>query len=754
MGGTSIPSITQKKPRTKCMPAFATQQTKVQLHTQPATISNKVFSSKVPSYVSCAKGLSLDTSTNQLFKSNSFNMTHNILPASNSFVQYSNPSVFQEAFLLNPMQPISRSSAIIIDASDNEMGYASSNSNFSGDFDPMTMSLPNQHMFNVVSHSRSSTNDQLLPFNKLDLLYGVGPDVNDFCDDIKSSKVSLHASKSLDRTYGYNEGMPKGISETLLAFKTSVPTSEQKLRISEQMFRSKPQKDSTLEPVKQLKVKEYPAMMHKSHSIICHDEISADEEDDDLEVDFPVVRRNKLSHYRRDDLKTRSLCLPTQKWNKSNLSLDIVKSTDFESSYKAGDDPYPFDEPIRRTEVNKPIQKKLQKKILTKTCSAFRSNDLRLQNKDQSNTICNSSESIKAIIDDVRAVLLREPTVSKYLSDESPSPFTDQSHSEMNLEKKKKNTKETIEGKIYGETKPAVPIEHDNSIKDTTKVDKVPIKNPDNCAIFSKCRSYSNSTHSGGDDSGSDDVFESPRSRAKRSSRFMKRRSSSLDALNSIVPFPKLKPKSNQNRSSVSINNKPEYFEYVKSPNTPTDNDECSTPSRIANYASLFPKNASSSSHGVALLRTSPKRTSLKRNSSTKTKSSGTLNNKSTGSLNKKSTNKTTSKTTKSTKSPKSSTTSMNIKQKSTSDGKSAYSSDYDVRDRGRGRNGNGGGRDSYRDNRHRSGTGGSSGGGGSDREADRSLSDREQRDSHRGSFNRSLSNAEATPEDKIGMCL
>lgn len=61
--------------------------------------------------------------------------------------------------------------------------------------------------------------------------------------------------------------------------------------------------------------------------------------------------------------------------------------------------------------------------------------------------------------------------------------------------------------------------------------------------------------------------------------------------------------------------------------------------------------------------------------------------------------------------------------------------SGYDSHDRGRGR-------DMYRDSRHR--------GGGSDRENEASLSDRDQR-SDRGSFNRSMSNAEGTPDDKIG---
>lgn len=66
-------------------------------------------------------------------------------------------------------------------------------------------------------------------------------------------------------------------------------------------------------------------------------------------------------------------------------------------------------------------------------------------------------------------------------------------------------------------------------------------------------------------------------------------------------------------------------------------------------------------------------------------------------------------------------------------------SSGYDGRDRG------GRGRDMYRDSRHRSG-----GGGGSDRENETSLSDRDQR-SERGSFNRSMSNADGMPDDKIG---
>lgn len=77
---------------------------------------------------------------------------------------------------------------------------------------------------------------------------------------------------------------------------------------------------------------------------------------------------------------------------------------------------------------------------------------------------------------------------------------------------------------------------------------------------------------------------------------------------------------------------------------------------------------------------------------------------------------------------------------KKSSNENTKHSSDYDVRDRGRGRNSNGG-RDSYRE-RHRE----------RERDPDRGLSDREQRESFtRSSFNRSMSNAEGTPEDKIG---
>lgn len=176
-------------------------------------------------------------------------------------------------------------------------------------------------------------------------------------------------------------------------------------------------------------------------------------------------------------------------------------------------------------------------------------------------------------------------------------------------------------------------------------------------------------------ESGSDDVFESPN--PKRNPRFTKRRSSSLDALSSNPPF-KSNQLANRNRSSVSINDKPEYYEYPKSSLLSHSRNPSGS---VANSASTFHK-----SLGTTPLHTTPKRSSIKKSSIETAK----------------------------------------------------HSSDYDVRDRGRGRNSNGG-RDSYRE-RHR------------ERDSDRGLSDREQRESYtRSSFNRSMSNAEGTPEDKIG---
>lgn len=241
------------------------------------------------------------------------------------------------------------------------------------------------------------------------------------------------------------------------------------------------------------------------------------------------------------------------------------------------------------------------------------------------------------------------------------------------LKIKRKSSKEIIECKTYFDKTKLLAQKSDTATKnDLPKNNKVTSATDNKVKLKKLSRSLSKSS----EESGSDDVFESPN--RKSNPRSTKRRSSSLDALASSTPF-ESNQLANRNRSSVvSINDKPEYYEYPKSPLPP---NSCSASSSVANDNSTF-----HNSLGVNLLRTTPKRASLKKSSNETSKNS----------------------------------------------------SDYDVRDRGRGRNGNGG-RDSYRE-RHR------------ERDSDRGLSDREQRESYaRSSFNRSMSNAEGTPEDKIG---
>lgn len=150
--------------------------------------------------------------------------------------------------------------------------------------------------------------------------------------------------------------------------------------------------------------------------------------------------------------------------------------------------------------------------------------------------------------------------------------------------------------------------------------------------------------------------------------RIDKRRSSSLEALDLFVV-----KKADQNRSSVSINDTPEYFEYDKSPVTPPKIKNNAHASSTANHAS------NSSKNHVASSKSKPKPGTSRKPS---------------------------------------------IKN----------SSEYDVSDRRRPTGNGGNTRESFRDRDQ--------------------LSDRDQRDSRGSSFNRSLSNAEGTPEDKIGESL
>lgn len=201
--------------------------------------------------------------------------------------------------------------------------------------------------------------------------------------------------------------------------------------------------------------------------------------------------------------------------------------------------------------------------------------------------------------------------------------------------------------------------------------------------------------HSG--ETGSDEVFEPPTFEKAPQKRSQQRRSSSLEDLSLFQAKKLLEKDLERGRSSVSINDKPQYFEYSKKSFGRGVKAHGSYPS-IANRALNFPQK--NNPNGIASLQMSPKRGLLKK------PSSGVVN------------------------------------------AVPSNSSEYDVRERGsisgaansRGPIGPSGlsshNRESYRDR--------------GDREPSRSLSDRDPRE--QDSFNRSLSTNEGTPDDKIGM--
>lgn len=201
-------------------------------------------------------------------------------------------------------------------------------------------------------------------------------------------------------------------------------------------------------------------------------------------------------------------------------------------------------------------------------------------------------------------------------------------------------------------------------------------------------------------ETGSDDVFDPPVFE-KIAQRAPQRRSSSLEDLSLFQAKKLLEKNLERGRSSVSINDKPEYFEYSTKPLGHGANNRSSNsyPS-IANHA--LNSTQSNNPNGIASLKMSPKRGLLKK------PSSGVVNDV------------------------------------------PSNSSEYDVRDRGggstsvnnRGTSGqpslSSNNRESYRDRNDRG-----------DRVPSRSLSDRDPRE--QDSFNRSLSTTEGTPDDKIG---
>ncbi|XP_040156378.1 regulating synaptic membrane exocytosis protein 2 isoform X6 [Anopheles arabiensis] len=264
------------------------------------------------------------------------------------------------------------------------------------------------------------------------------------------------------------------------------------------------------------------------------------------------------------------------------------------------------------------------------------------------------------------------------------------------------------------------------------------------------------------EEEGDDEVFESSFSRGRNSSfngksslkrraRYDTRRTSSLEGLDQFLA--NLQDRNRRGgrdgagkndsvrHSSVSINEKPEYFEYTKSPSSPyctSSSGRASASSRKpANYASTLSSNKSS--NGVALLQTTPKRPSMKK-SSNMPPAVGDGGGRGADGIRSRSHDRHAA-----TRSGSPSTSAGRLPVDHQRRARTTHS-DYDVRGRSR-YGGHNGGREAYRQrDRDRDRDRNSS-----DHERDRDLSDREQRESReRGELDQSLSNTEGTPEDKI----
>ncbi|XP_055607380.1 regulating synaptic membrane exocytosis protein 2 isoform X3 [Uranotaenia lowii] len=380
--------------------------------------------------------------------------------------------------------------------------------------------------------------------------------------------------------------------------------------------------------------------------------------------------------------------------------------------------------------------------------------------KIKTSSMHGSAESVKSSSKEVRKDRLPKPKSSQKLQDNPAFLNRSRSFSDGENERGREqyDKYEFIEGRkhyIIKEDK-LKHIDHNRSHFKTInprKEDEYRY-NQKSDELFQKCRSSSTISNdedyaksrrkeSDEDEGSDDDVFESPFSRGRNSSfngksscrrrsRYDTRRTSSLEDLKKFISNHQQSENITSSRSdttrhsSVSINEKPEYFEYSKSPPPPAHRG------RNANYSDC--SNRSKSSNGIALLQTEPKRTSLK----------------------KPSTGCDFPVVSKSSSSSSSAANTTKIRKPSRGDDRDQpqqhharhrqqhrhHQSDYDMRDRGR--YGNNGGRDAYRQrDRDRNS---------SDHDRDRGdLSDREQRESReRADLDRSLSNNEGTPEDKI----
>lgn len=355
------------------------------------------------------------------------------------------------------------------------------------------------------------------------------------------------------------------------------------------------------------------------------------------------------------------------------------------------------------------------------------------QNEDEH---ANNDESIGCIINEVRNALLAQSKIRKKYSDNEISDMDKKYHRKVLRDKKQE-----FEGRSHYKHRRNLKDNDDDKNDDVfvsgdSKIEKYNAEDREVSQLFTKCKSRSSS---GGESDPpkpkarlkgdlEDDVFDVPfnrnrlasfhgKSRPKSRKTKELRRTSSLEGL---TDFHKERKKDKTRHSSVSINEHPSIYEYIKSPISPinSNNNSASCTSSTNALRNL----SSSSKNGIALLSTSPKRTSLKK-SNTMIPST--------------------------TKSPAKKLPIKKPKRKKSS-------SEYDERNREKSRYGE---EDHHNKGSVRRRT---------ERDRQRDLerkreqeqldgglsSDQERGSSHQSTIDRSFSNNEGTPEDKIGKYL
>ncbi|XP_059618331.1 regulating synaptic membrane exocytosis protein 2 isoform X2 [Phlebotomus argentipes] len=168
-------------------------------------------------------------------------------------------------------------------------------------------------------------------------------------------------------------------------------------------------------------------------------------------------------------------------------------------------------------------------------------------------SILMSTDSIKTIIDEVRTELLEKPQITQFLSDDSSkgaSGSDDYSFSKVDKSALKKYCSEK-----------AIGFENQNSLDDEEQTKKTHRRIKAN-EVDSDAKSQVPPTHKRNSSYNS----SYNKKTTTMSSYFAKRRSSSLDELSTLQKIVDTMIKGTNERSSVSINETPEYFHYQTFP--------------------------------------------------------------------------------------------------------------------------------------------------------------------------------------------